>query len=159
MQTFLPVSCFYKSAEFLDYKRLGKQRVETSQIINIIEGTPTKDGSLRKGWLNHPVVVLWKDYLPSLKQYANIFLQEWINRGYNNTMSFYETGIVRTPPWLGKEEFHASHRSNLLRKDFNYYSKNNWKEQPTQEYVWIDLEGKWYSQYRGSKKRNYLSLL
>ena len=44
MQIFLPYKSFKKSAEVLDYQRLGKQRVEALQIINIIEGNPRKDG-------------------------------------------------------------------------------------------------------------------
>ena len=36
MQTFLPYSNFQKSAEVLDWRRLGKQRVEGMQIINTI---------------------------------------------------------------------------------------------------------------------------
>ena len=34
MQIFLPYKSFKKSAEVLDYQRLGKQRVEALQIIN-----------------------------------------------------------------------------------------------------------------------------
>jgi len=37
MQTFLPYSDFYKSISILDNKRLGKQRVEAKQILNIIK--------------------------------------------------------------------------------------------------------------------------
>ena len=33
MQTFLPYPDMIKSAKALDYKRLGKQRVEAKQII------------------------------------------------------------------------------------------------------------------------------
>ena len=36
MQTFLPYSNFQKTAEVLDYRRLGKQRVEGMQIIKTI---------------------------------------------------------------------------------------------------------------------------
>lgn len=37
MNTFLAYPDFYKSAQCLDYKRLGKQRVETWQIYNILK--------------------------------------------------------------------------------------------------------------------------
>ena len=36
MQTFLPHRSFSKSAETLDYRRLGKQRVEAKQILEAI---------------------------------------------------------------------------------------------------------------------------
>ena len=42
MQTFLPYKSFTKSAQVLDYKRLGKQRVEAMQIFNALTGVPTK---------------------------------------------------------------------------------------------------------------------
>lgn len=35
MQTFLPYANFEASAKVLDYKRLGKQRVEAKQILEI----------------------------------------------------------------------------------------------------------------------------
>ena len=34
MQTFLPTSNFAESAKYLDYRRLGKQRVEVLQLLN-----------------------------------------------------------------------------------------------------------------------------
>jgi hypothetical protein len=36
MQTFLPLPDFIESAKVLDYKRLGKQRVEAWQILKAI---------------------------------------------------------------------------------------------------------------------------
>ncbi len=44
MQTFLPYESFEKSAQTLDWRRLGKQRVEGMQIINAITGKTRKDG-------------------------------------------------------------------------------------------------------------------
>ena len=54
MQTFLPYESFEKSAQTLDWRRLGKQRVEGMQIINAITGKKRKDGKPYKGWINHP---------------------------------------------------------------------------------------------------------
>ena len=65
MQIFLPYKSFKKSAETLDFQRLGKQRVEALQIINIIEGNPRKDGLPYKGWINHPCIIMWRKYLSS----------------------------------------------------------------------------------------------
>jgi Pyrimidine dimer DNA glycosylase len=45
MQTFLPYSDITESLRVLDDKRLGKQRVETFQIINAITGRPKLDGT------------------------------------------------------------------------------------------------------------------
>ena len=50
MQTFLPYPDFRESLESLDYKRLGKQRVEAWQIYQIVSGKRTKGG-----WINQKI--------------------------------------------------------------------------------------------------------
>tara|TARA_Y100000593_G_C4274774_1_gene319456 strand:+ start:819 stop:1292 length:474 start_codon:yes stop_codon:yes gene_type:complete len=157
MQTFLPYPEFDKSAQVLDYQRLGKQRVEAMQIINAIEGKPRKDGKPYKGWLNHPCTVMWRDHVDALKFYCNIMIKEWISRGYNNTMEIYKvpTKIIY-PKWLHHSKFHASHRSNLMRKDYEYYSGYGWVDNPEDPYVWRDANKNWYKQYVGTKTREYI---
>ena len=81
MQTFLPYKSFGKSFESLDYRRLGKQRVEAMQILNVL-----LDRTETKGWRNHPIVRMWVGYEPALQLYHNLCITEWINQGYNNTM-------------------------------------------------------------------------
>ena len=148
MQTFLPYESFTKSAQVLDYRRLGKQRVEAKQILQAIEN--------QTGWKNHPIVKMWTPYVPALKQYTNIIITEWIGRGYNNNMEFYDIDNVEYPDWLGDERFHASHRANLLRKDFDYYSQFKWRENSESPYVWRDENNLWYEQFIGTGDRNYL---
>jgi hypothetical protein len=46
------------------------------------------------------------------------------------------------PFWLGNEKFHASHRSNLLRKDFKFYSQYGWQEENNLPYIWPTKEDK-----------------
>ena len=157
MQTFLPNESFTKSAEVLAWRRLGKQRVEGMQIINAIEGKPRKDGKPYKGWLNHPATVMWRPYLGALKLYTNIMIEEWKHRGYNNNMDLYDLGNKMTKPhWLGKKEFHSSHRANLLRKDYEYYSQFGWKENSEMPYVWLDDKKLWYEQHVGTGIRVYI---
>ena len=132
MQTFLPYPDLKESVRVLDYRRLGKQRVETFQVLNILlDRTPTK------GWRNHPVTVMWTGYELALKLYQNYTIQEWINRGYKNNMLLEEVDIdsVIMPSWFGLNEFHRSHRSNLLRKDYAYYSQY-FDEPSNLEYYW-----------------------
>ena len=132
MQTFLPYADLQESVRVLDYRRLGKQRVETFQVLNILlDRTPTK------GWRNHPVTRMWSGYESALQVYQNYTIQEWVNRGYKNNMQFEEILIPfpQMPSWFGDEEFHRSHRSNLLRKDYEYYSQ--FFDEP------IDLEYSW----------------
>ena len=156
MQTFLTHPDFKTSFEVLDDKRLGKQRVETFQILNSILGRPKKDGTPYKGWTNHPCCVMWRDYVNALKLYHNLCIDEWVKRGRNNTM-LHEVieGDIVMPICLGFEDFHSSHRANLLRKDTEFYGKYNWKENPEDPYVWMDKEGRWYKQTAGKPIKTY----
>ena len=71
MQTFLPFADFKKSAESLDYKRLGKQRVECKQIFFAL----TKADY---AWKYHPMVIMWKGHEWALLEYAQVMCKEWI---------------------------------------------------------------------------------
>lgn len=135
MQTFLPLPNFYSSAKVLDYRRLGKQRVEAKQLINVVEAWE-KNPNTKMAWINHPAAVMWRGYLPALKLYANVMIEEWVTRGYKNNMDFYYVNNYVTPPWMGDDRLHASHRSNLLRKDSVYYGQYGWKEPFNLEYFW-----------------------
>ena len=134
MQTFLPYSDFIESAKILDNKRLGKQRVEAFQILKALRGDYSKTGA----WENHPATRMWRGYSPALTIYMNTCIQEWCNRGFNNTMKKIniKNNRIISPPWLGDPDFHASHRSNLLRKDPEFYGQYDWSESNELPYVW-----------------------
>lgn len=131
MQTFLPYSSFEKSAFCLDKKRCWKQVVEAKQIINTLEG-------LSKGWRNHPATKMWVGHIPALKLYFNIFLGVCkVKHKINTHLEIYHVdNLVSLPSWIGNEEFHKSHQSNLLRKNFTYYSKFNWSVPDNLPYFW-----------------------
>ena len=135
MQTFLPFSDFSTSAKCLDYKRLGKQRVEAWQLLLIM----VED---RVAWRNHPAFKMWDGYDYALARYGIAICQEWKLRGYKDTLydKFMHTPLpyenTDYPPWLGNEEFHSSHRAALLHKNFDFYSKFEWNEIPELNYVW-----------------------
>ena len=136
MQTFLPYNCFYESAKALDYRRLGKQRVEAMQLVNSTYKL-LQDPNAKVGWANHPARTMWTGYMDALKHYHNVIVEEWIRRGFKNTMKFYEIpSSIVLPHWLGDERIHASHRSNLIRKDPAYYSQFNWAESADIPYHW-----------------------
>ena len=153
MQTFLPYPSFTKTFKTLDYRRLGKQRVEAKQILNVL-----LDRTTTKGWRNHPIVRMWEGYEPSLQLYHNLCINEWINQGYNNNMELEEiTEPIIFPHWLGNKSFHSSHRANLLRKDLEYYSQFDWIENPINPYTWFDIDKQqWYLQYVGTGIREYV---
>ena len=132
MQTFLPYPNLKKSLKTLDSRRLGKQRVEAFQILNIL--LERTNGS---GWKNHPAVKMWAGYENALKLYLNKSIKLWVSKGYKNNMKFEVIeGKIRFPPWFGNTEFHASHRSNLLRKNVEFYSQYGWNEPNDLEYIW-----------------------
>ena len=136
MQTFLPDANFQRSAGYLDYRRLGKQRIETKQIL-----TTLFHGG---GWARHPAVQMWKGKERALCHYGIAICDEWIYRGYSDYTRKFFTDILGAgvdapydlPWWVGDERFHQSHRSNLLRKDPQHY-RRFWPDlAPTIKYLW-----------------------
>lgn len=133
MQTFLPYPDFIKSAKALDYKRLNKQRSECKQMLDAIFNG--------NNWKYHPAVIMWKGYEFALCKYMNVIINEWINRNYKNNMLVPIVNDIDLPPWFGDDRFHSSHRSNLLRKDYKWYSQFNWNEDKYQDYFWPTKNG------------------
>lgn len=131
MQTFLPYPDFNSTARCLDYKRLGKQRVECKQIINALV-LPNA------GWKNHPAVKMWEGHIDWLIEYMSVVIIEWERRGYKNSI-VAPVDLCRgdpKPPWLGSRAFHRSHKSNLLRKDPDHYGRLGWKVPNDLPYIW-----------------------
>ncbi|GAA0477675.1 hypothetical protein Ade02nite_68300 [Paractinoplanes deccanensis] len=130
MQTFLPYPDFVASAQVLDQKRLGKQRVEAIQVLRglIVEGY---------GWRHHPAVKMWRGYEEGLVRYGLDMCAVWIATGRADTCAatlVADSAVehpIRTqkeleasgglPPWLGDLAVHRSHQSALLRKDPAFY--------------------------------------
>lgn len=130
MQTFLPDPEFAASAALLDTPRLGKQRVETLQILRALT-LP------EYGWRNHPAVVMWRGRVDALVRYGLDCVDEWRRRGFPDTtaaqIAEFAPDVVnltqddlqaagRLPGWLGRTELHRSHRSKLLGKDPDHYA-------------------------------------
>jgi len=137
MQTFLPYPSFYDIAHTLDDKRLGKQRVEGLQILNVITRSEYVGG-----WVNHPAVNMWRGYEDALKIYVNCMIVEWERRGFQNTMQYYDVhGVVGLPWWLDDARIHDSHKSNLLRKAPEYYKAFGWNVPENLPYFW-PVEGR-----------------
>ena len=136
MQTFLPYADFEQTAKSLDMKRLGKQRVETMQIMNAILNP-------EYGWQNHPAVNMWRGYESTLLEYQEAICNEWTSRGYKDTclqktidlMSNFKTNTAR-PGWIGDYDFHLSHQSNLLRKLPEHYSQYFVNVADDLPYIW-----------------------
>lgn len=132
MQTFLPYSDYKKSMECLDKSRLGNQVWREGLTL------------IRGGWPNHPASKMWRGYEYQLGLYllAGLEVLEKRNKKkYDNirekiTFEMNKFNYTDKPSWLGNEKFHASHRSNLLRKNKEYYSQFNWIESDDLPYEW-----------------------
>lgn len=132
MQTFLPFESFARSAEVLDPRRLGKQRVEVIQIVRALT-VPTY------AWKSHPAVLMWKGFEEALGRYGLEVVAQWRQRGFDDTcegtilVDLAAVGVraprsqaelaaaEALPGWLGDPALHRSHRSALLRKDPEWY--------------------------------------
>jgi hypothetical protein len=133
MQTFLPYTDFERTAHVLDAKRLGKQRVETIQVLRAL----TVPGY---GWRHHPAAAMWAGYEEALVRYGLDICAVWCAMGKADTCAATlvedltrTTGLAtprsqeelaaagELPPWLGDKAFHRSHQSVLLRKHAAHY--------------------------------------
>jgi hypothetical protein len=144
MQTFLPVADFAETAQLLDNPRLGKQRVETLQVLRALE-LPDY------GWANHPVVTMWRGHTAGLVVYGLAMVRAWRERGFADSTGtqiaeFAPDAAAMTqaeaaaagllPSWVGDEELHRSHRSNLLAKDPDFYRPRFPGDPADLPYVW-----------------------
>lgn len=156
MMTFRPYLSHEKTASVLDYKRLGKQRLEAYQIMAAMMAPLTGEVG---GWTNHPVVQMWGGrpnpyidhacgqlHLRDLLVYYHSIRDEWKRRGYKHQMDYkvlpFEFMASRTLhleviadhplPWGRAQE--QAHRRILLRKDSDWYGQY-WKAKPRQEVV------------------------
>jgi pyrimidine dimer DNA glycosylase len=132
MQTFLPYADFVATAQVLDRRRLGKQRVEALQVLRAL----TVPGY---GWRHHPVVRMWRGHEEALTRYGLEICRRWSELGHRDTcaaslraeFTALRGAAPRTqaelagagdlPPWLGDPALHRSHRSALVRKDPDHY--------------------------------------
>lgn len=154
MQTFLPLADFEPSLQTLNDKHLNGQRNEAYQIIlALTEHQPTAKGDLWDGtsvepktfrYAVHTVARQWKGYEFSLLAYLDSVMIVGHSRGLFLTSDVVDRALacfvashptevweytdMEDPPWMGDERLHASHRSNLLRKDPAHYGQFGWKE-------------------------------
>lgn len=105
-----------------------------------------------RGYVHHPATKMWANHPQGLAAYGLHACAEWRSRGYKDTqadhiLSFFpfahhdellmgaprarQLGLL--PWWFGWRMFHESHRSNLLRKDDDWYT---FDIRPDLPYVW-----------------------
>jgi len=100
---------------------------------------------------------MWKENIPALSLYGIICVNVWLSKSYKDTCrekillalnrnlsgTWTEETLLEMseerefyPFWFGWEKFHSSHRSNLLRKNYDFYKQYGWKEDTTIPYYW-----------------------
>lgn len=137
MQTFLPYPDLRASCVVLDDRRLGKQRVETFQILRALTWPSY-------AWKNHPAVRMWRGFVPGLVEYGLESCREWTRRGYADSVAEQlldwtggqEPVAAPLPPWWGWDALHLSHRSALLRKEPAHYRPLFGDEPDDLPYLW-----------------------
>lgn len=147
VNTFLPYPSLEATARSLDFRRLGKQRVEAWQIWTVLGKAesvlPPPKGlgeaswaskrswmedatrcwkelyGKRLGWATHPAVILWVGYRDGLAMYYNAMLAGWEARGGRN-ITLKPLPIPEgtvLPPWTRSTVVHNAFRWQLLRKE------------------------------------------
>ena len=140
MQTFLPYPSFEDSAAALDPARLGKQRVETLQLLR---ANTVPD----YGWRHHPAAKMWAGRLPALVAYGLAMTDAWTALGradsvraqlleFAPAVDGVPQSEIEMPRWLGDAAFHLSHRSNLVRKDPEFYRPRFGDVPDDLPYIW-----------------------
>lgn len=162
MQTFLTSAStdFSETAKSLDRLRLNKQALEAWQIL-MTNLAMDPDGNYRKpkGWYNHPAVKMWRGHEVTLYFYIKAMTDEWIARGYKTsildkakiTMEHAQVkGLIHGsefPYWMKDQKLYSeivsSHRQALLVKNYEWYSKFDWKEDngikpDSYTYIWYE---------------------
>lgn len=133
MQTFLPYEDYSASARVLDYRRLGKQRVEAWQILRALTGAS-------RGWVNHPATKMWRGHEHQLALYGLAVCKEWVSRGYADTLGTQFWEALATLPYNDPPEWlpsvTKSHQSNLVRKLPSHYAQIFTGVSADLPYVW-----------------------
>jgi hypothetical protein len=165
MQSFLTTTeSFELTAHHLDNKRLHKQTLEAWQcLLTMSELDPDGNDRKPKGWVNHPVVKMWRGHETLFVSYISATYFEWRSRGYKSTLlektyRTYDRAVdlgrisseLTVPSWMQDQQYFANlcstHRTALLCKNYEWYRQFNWAEDPgfappTYDYLWPHQDG------------------
>jgi hypothetical protein len=131
MQVFAPFEDIEMSVWALDPKRLGNQIYRENLTL------------IRGGWPNHPASKIWANHKKALAEYSLAGLAELKLRGRDyphhveTFQHFFDTEPdTGFPPLWGREDYHRSHQSNLIRKNPDWYIPIFGDVPKDLEYVW-----------------------
>jgi len=77
------------------------------------------DQEIKIGFAAHPVILMWLGHPDSLCEYIQAHIEEWVRRGYNNTMATYSITKSPRPAWADDPYLHRTHQINLFYKEWD----------------------------------------
>lgn len=144
MQIFV-VGSPLETARALDQKRLGKQIIETRQVISAISGETS-------AWAKHPVVKMYDspEGLRYLKAYLRIL--EAYRKGKAGiivrVLNFF---IHKIRPCFHVEAYYDQMKRRLYTKDNNHYQQWAWLGESEVNWYWNPETEQWMF-YKNKKK-------
>jgi hypothetical protein len=148
VNTFL-IGSYEYTAISLDLPRLMKQAVEAKQVIMTIEDKIANPNT-KRGFRNHPIVIMWQPYLDSLKLYYNTILRRLllIPKFHIKRLSLYpleNEENIQMPWFLSYLPLIYSHRARLYQKNPKFYSFLDFPDEYLDiGYIWVGRYEKEY---------------
>ena len=123
VQSFNQIIIFDNEKEVILQDIKGKQITVNKNLF-----VSLKDKYIKLGYIYHPAILLWFNYIPALKHYINVHVAECKKRGAVNSINIesdeYNKGVdPEYPAWSKDPDFLIRHRSNLIKKDSVHYKK------------------------------------
>ena len=131
MNVFIVGSAFCTAGD-LDKRRLYKQIVECTQMLNALNGET-------KAWRNHPCTLQYQDHKAWLIEY-----QECLKAVYTKQFAkalFHSEVADEIRPEFHTEEYFNQMKRRLYTKDKEFYSQ--WAHLGTSEVNWYYVGGQW----------------
>jgi hypothetical protein len=134
MQTFWIDDDPRNTAKVLDWRRLGKQRVEVLQILRALAGETM-------GWRHHSLTRAWAGHVNALVVYGEAICLEWRQRCrkpcdrevcagdcsrdscLSKIRAYANGGPVVWPGWVDDPLIRLAYRAKLLRKKPEHYGR------------------------------------
>ncbi len=147
VNTFL-IGTFEYTASSLDIQRLFKQAVEAKQIIITIQEKLDKPDT-KRGYRNHPAVIMWTPFISALKLYYNTILRRvYLHPKFRiSRLTLYQIDEdnIEMPWFMSFEPLIYSHRARLYQKNPNYYSFLEFPDEYLDiGYIWIKHPKEYY---------------
>lgn len=151
LNTWLPYDNYAESADILTDRHIFMQLQDCTKLLYWLTEMPLNRRTPSKAQLEHPCVIQWRGYVPSLYDYTlEIMMVAYERSSLTNKQEQISEmaeninildGLVsnmkeETPSWLGNEDYHLSHKSNLIRLSRSAY-ESIWPDVPDNlELIW-----------------------